>query len=114
MNHIGLVATRCLQGELQGLGDVAACHAGAQLPGDHIAREVIQNGGQIHPAPANDLQVRKIGLPLLIDGRGLVLELTGGLHDNEGRTGDQVVGLEKTVDRALRDKIALGVRERYG
>ena len=47
---------------------------------------VIQNGGQIHPAPANDLQVSKVRLPHLIDGRGLVFKLVGRLDDNEGRS----------------------------
>ena len=58
-----------------------------------------------------NLQVGKIRLPLLIDGRGLVCELAGGLDDDEGRTGDQIVGLEKPVNRAFADKIALGIGE---
>ena len=62
-------------------------------------------------SPANDLQVGKIRLPLLIDGRGLVCELAGGLHDDEGRTGDQSVGFEKPVNRDFGDKIVLGIGE---
>ena len=64
-------------------------------------------GRQVHPAPSNDLQVGKIGLLLLIDGGGLVLKLAGGLHDDEGRTSDQVMGLEKPVNTGLRDEVAL-------
>ncbi len=114
MNTISLVTSRCLQSQLQGLGDITACHAGAELPGDHVTGEVIQYRRQIHPAPADDLQVREVGLPHLIDGRGLVFELAGRLDDNEGRTGDQIVGLEKPVNRAFRDKIALAVGKSNG
>ena len=77
--NLGLVATGCLQGKVQGLGHVVAGHAGAQLPGNNLAGEVVQYRRQVHPAPANDLQVGKIRLPLLIDGGGLVLKLAGGL-----------------------------------
>ena len=66
--------------QVQGLGDITACHAGAELPGDHVTGEVIQYRRQIHPAPADDLQVREVGLPHLIDARGLIFKLTGGLH----------------------------------
>ena len=93
MHNISLITARSLQGKLQGLGNIAAFHGGTQLPGNHVAGEVIQYGGQLHPAPADDFQVRKVRLPHLVDGRGLVFELAGGLHDNEGRTGDQIVGL---------------------
>ena len=62
-------------------------------------------------APANDLQTGKIRLPLLVDDCGLVFELVGGLHHDERRTGDQIVSLEKTVDRAFRDKITVGIGE---
>ena len=113
MNGIGLVAARRLQGKLQGLGHIAAGHGGAQLPRAHVAGEVIQYRGPDHPAPTADLQVREAGLPELIDGRGLVFELIGSLHNNEGRTGNQIMGLEKPVYRALRNKITLGIRERY-
>ena len=75
----------------------------------HIAREVIQDRRQVHPTPADDLQVREVCLPHLVDGRGLVFEFASSLDDDEGRTGDQVVSLEKLVDRAFQDKIPLGV-----
>ena len=64
----------------------------------HIAREVIQDRRQVHPTPADDLQVREVCLPHLVDGRGLVFELASSLDDDEGRTGDQVVSLEKPLD----------------
>src|SRR6476661_2654619 len=39
--------------------------------------------------PAGHLQISEVGLPKLVWRRGLVLELVGGLHHDEGRTGDQ-------------------------
>ena len=95
------VKPRCLQGHGQGVGDVAGLHRRAELPGDDVAREVIEHRGQVEPAPADDLQVGEVGLPELVGSRGLVLELIGGLDDDEGRAGDQVMGLEHAVDRSL-------------
>src|SRR6266496_6822894 len=44
------------------IGHVGCRHGGAQLPGQDVAREVIEHGGQIEPAPADDLQIREVGL----------------------------------------------------
>ena len=88
----------CRQRQLQRVGDVIGPHGRAQLPGDDIAREVVEDGRQIEPTPANDLEVCEVGLPELVGGRGLVLELVGGLDDHEGGTGDQIVGLEQPID----------------
>ena len=93
MRDISLIAARRLQSKLQRLGHIAGLHRRTPLPGNHIAGEIIQNGGQIHPTPTDDLQVREVRLPHLIYSRGLVFELTGGLHDNEGRAGNQVMRL---------------------
>jgi hypothetical protein len=114
MNDFCPVTARCLHRKLKSFGHVTARHARAQLPGNHITREVIQNGGQIHPTPTNDFQVREVRLPHLIDGRGLIFKLTGGRHDNEGRTGDQVVRLQKPVDRAFGYEVAVRVGEGHG
>ena len=46
-------------------GDVLRFHRGAELPGDNEAREVVQHGGEIVPAP-RDLEVGEIGLPELV------------------------------------------------
>ena len=59
------------QGHRQRGGDIGGGHGGAQLPGQDVAREVIEHGRQIEPAPADHPQVGKIGLPELI-GCGLV------------------------------------------
>ena len=41
------------------------------------------------------------------------MELIGCLDDDEGRAGDQVVGLEQAVDGRFRDEVALRVGERH-
>ena len=63
-----LVEAASLQGAGQGRRDVCRRHGSAQLPGDDVAREVVEHARQIVPAPASDPQVGEIGLPQLIDG----------------------------------------------
>ena len=53
----GMIAARRCQRHIQRVGDVFGAHIAAQPPGDDVAREVVEHGGQIHPAPANDLEV---------------------------------------------------------
>ena len=48
-------------------------------------------------APANDLQIGKVGLPHLIDGSRLILELASGFYHNDVRAGNQVMRLEQPV-----------------
>ena len=95
MNDLGCVEPRRLQGHGQRIGDVACLHRRAQLPGDDITREVIEHGGQVKPAPADNLQVGEVGLPELVRRRGFVFELIGRLDDDEGRAGDQIMGFEQ-------------------
>ena len=45
---------------------VRRLHGRAQLPGDDVAGEVVEDGRQIKPAPADDLQIGKVGLPELV------------------------------------------------
>ncbi len=92
-----LITARSLKGQFQRVGDITSSHRRTQLPGDNISREVVQNGGEVIPAPANDLDVGKVCLPHLVDGGGLVAELMGSLEDNEGRTGDQIMSLEQAI-----------------
>jgi hypothetical protein len=87
------------QGQGQGVGDIGGGHRRAQLPGQDVAREVIEHGRQIEPAPADHPQIGEVGLPELIRGAGRVGEAVGGLHQDEGRTGDQVVRLQEPIDR---------------
>ena len=46
------------QGHRQRVGDIGGGHGGAQLPGQDVAREVIEHGRQIEPAPADHLAGR--------------------------------------------------------
>ena len=41
------------------------------------------------------------------------MELIGGLDDDKGWAGDQVVGLEQAVDGRFRDEGALGIGKRH-
>ena len=54
-----------------------------------LTRVVIEDGGEVVPAPADDLEIGEIGLPELIGRSRLVLELVGGLDDDEGWAADQ-------------------------
>ena len=73
MNDIDLATARSLQGKLQRVGDITGLHVGTQLPGNDIAGIIIMDSTEIEPAPANDLQIGKVSLPLLIDGGCLSL-----------------------------------------
>ena len=73
-------AARGLQGHIQRVGDVLGTHIITQPPGDDIAREVIEHRRQVHPAPANDLEVGKVCLPHLVGSGGLGVELACCLH----------------------------------
>ena len=39
-------------------------HVGAQFPRDDIAAVIIQDRAEIEPAPADDLQISEVSLPL--------------------------------------------------
>src|SRR5215467_4433021 len=71
---------------------------GAQLPGQDIAREVIEHGGQIEPAPADDLQIGEVGLPKLVWGGRGIGEAIGRLHQDEGRARDQAMVLQEPIN----------------
>ena len=96
------------------VGHVLRLHRRAQLPGDDIAREVIQDRAEIEPAPAGHLEIGEVGLPELVRCCRLVLELIGGLHDDEGRAGNQIMRLEQPVHRSLRHKIVSRIGEARG
>ena len=82
---------------LQRAGDVTGGHRGAELPGDDVAREVVEDAREVEPSPTDDLQVGEVGLPKLIGCRGFGVELIGGLDDDERRAGDQVMRLEQAI-----------------
>ena len=90
----------------QRIGDVLRPHGGAELPGDDVARVIVEHRRQIHPAPADDLEVGEVGLPHLVGPGGFGVELVRGLDHHIGRAGDQVVGLEKPVNTGFRHEVA--------
>ena len=77
-------------------------HRRAELPGDDVSREAIQDRGQIVPTPADDLEVGEVGLPHLVRRGRLVTELVGGLDHDEGGAGDQIMRFEEPVTSAIR------------
>src|SRR5580704_1081307 len=111
MNDMNLIKPRGLQRQVQCFRDVPDFHRRAELPGDDVTREVVQDRAEVKPAPADDLEIGEVGLPKVVRRRGLVLELIGSLHDDIGGTGDQVVVLQQAIDRSLRDKISFRVGE---
>src|SRR5271170_1565228 len=94
--------------------DILGLHRRTELPGDDVAREVVEDCRQIKPAPADDLEVGEVGLPELIGCGSLILEFVGCLDHDEGRTRNQVVRLEQSIHRGFRDKIAFGIGEACG
>src|SRR5262245_25198695 len=60
MCHVDLVQPRCLQSQLQGVGDILGFHRGAELPGNDVAREVVKNRRQVEPTPAGHLQISEV------------------------------------------------------
>ena len=71
------------------------------LSGDDEAREVVEYGGEIVPAPAGNLEVGEVGLPELVGRRGLMFERLCRLDDDIGRTGDEIVCFQQPIDRSL-------------
>ena len=68
------IQARSLQRAVERGGDIGCRHGGAELPGDDVAREVVEHGREIIPTPAGDLEVGEVGLPELIDGGGWIGE----------------------------------------
>src|SRR5260370_31603635 len=73
-------------------------HGRAQLPGQDVAREVIEHSGQVEPAPADDLEVGEVGLPKLVWSGSRISEAIGRLHQDEGRAGDQAMALQEPIN----------------
>lgn len=57
MNDIDMIKSCLRQRQVKRILYVGCCHRGTELPADNVAREVIQNGRQVYPDPANDLEV---------------------------------------------------------
>ena len=91
----------CRRRQVERRDDVVRLHRRAELPGDDVPREVVEDRRVVEPAPAGDLEVSEVGLPELVGRRGLVFELLGSLHDDESRGGDEIVSLQEPIDRSL-------------
>jgi hypothetical protein len=101
VNDGHLVKPRGRQRQIERDGDVLRFHRGAELPGDNEAREVVEHGGEIVPAPARNLEVSEVGLPELVGRRGLIPEFLGRFDDDVGRAGDEIVRFQQPIDRSL-------------
>jgi hypothetical protein len=51
------VEPRGLQRQVQRGGDILGLHGCAQLPGDDVAREVVEDSRLVEPAPTDDFQI---------------------------------------------------------
>ena len=58
-----LIANRSLQCQIQRVGHVAGLHRGAELPGDDVTAVVVEDGREVEPAPADDLEIGEVGFP---------------------------------------------------
>jgi hypothetical protein len=78
MNDLCPIKPRGLQRQVQRFRDLPDLHRCTELPGDDVARKVVQYRAEVKPAPADDLEIGEVGLPKLVWRRRLVLELVGG------------------------------------
>ena len=107
----GTVEPRGVECLLKRLGHIFGLHRRAQPPGDDVTRVVIENGREIEPAC--DLEVGEVGLPQLIDRRGLVAELIGRRHHSKGRCANQVLRFEQPINARFGDEVASLIGERH-
>lgn len=98
MSDHGLVAARCLKRQLDRAGHILGPHVRAELPGEDVAAVVVEDGGKVIRARANDLEVVKVSLPHLVDGGGLVRELIGGLDHHLARRSNQINGFQDAIN----------------
>ena len=112
--YVDVVQTRGRQRLVERGRDVGGTHRGTEPPCHDVTREVVEHGREVVPAPAGDFEVGEVGLPELVDGGGLVLELVRRLDHHIGRAGDEVVRLQQPIDRSLGDKVLSLVGEPNG
>jgi hypothetical protein len=62
-----------------------------------IARAVIEDGGEVVPPPTIEFEAGEVGLPGLV-GAVPCPELVGGLDDDEGGAGNQIMGLHEPIN----------------
>ena len=100
-----MIAAGRLQRQFQRVRDIASLHRGAELPGDDVAAVVVEDGRQVEPPPADDLEIGEVGLPELVGSRRLVPELIRSPHHHVGWSRDQVFGFENAVRIAFKQPI---------
>lgn len=101
VRNLGAVADCCGQSYVERVGDILGLHVAAELPANDVARVVVEDRGQVKPAPANDLEVGEVGLPHLVCCRRLLLKQIRSLDDDECGVCDQVEGFELMIHRSL-------------
>ena len=114
MLDVGVLATRCLQGHIERLGNVLSLHRRTQLPGDDVARVIIEHRGEVHPAPPDDLEVGKVCLPHLVRACCLGMELISRFDHGVSWAGDQIVRLQQAVNGGFGHKVAPFIGEAHG
>ena len=97
LHHRCPIAARGLQRQVQRVGNILGLHRGAELPSDDVAAVVVEDRGQIEPAPADNLEIGEVRLPQLVRSGCLVAELIGRADHHMGRSCDQVFGFEKAI-----------------
>ena len=60
MNDLCPIKPRGLQRQVQRFRDVPDLHRCTELPGDDVAREVVQYRAEVKPAPADDLEIGEV------------------------------------------------------
>jgi hypothetical protein len=55
MDDLGVIKPRGLQRQVQCFRDVPDLHRRTELPGDDVAREVVQYRAEVEPTPTMDL-----------------------------------------------------------
>ena len=63
-----------------------------------VAGEIVEDCGQVIPAPAYDLEIGEVCLPHLVRGGRLVSELIGRLDHDEGGASDEIMGFQQTIN----------------
>ena len=111
MEHPDLVDPRLRPRQVERLRHVSGVHRGPEHPGDDVARVIIQHGRQVVPAPADDVQIGKIGLPEFVRPMGRMLERLPARQHDEGRAWDEVIRLENAIDARFREKVPLSIRQ---
>ena len=58
IHDFGLIAARGFQRQIQRVGDILVFHSCAKLPSNDVAAVVVEDCGQVEPAPADDISAQ--------------------------------------------------------